>query len=134
MKENVDNNIEKLIDKVMSNVALDSPSFNFTSNVMSQVKQTSQSKATVYEPLISKKVWGVIFVAIIALVVYSLFYNNPQSSGFLSKIDLSALKFSNPLSEFKFSTITMYALLFLSIMVCVQIPMLKNYFNKRTNL
>ena len=64
MNENVDKHIEKLVDKAMKDSVLETPSFDFTSKVMQHVTATSKSKATVYEPLISKKVWFVVFARV----------------------------------------------------------------------
>ncbi|GGG53926.1 hypothetical protein [Bizionia arctica] len=134
MKENVDKYIEKLVDKAMKDSVLESPSFDFTSLVMQQV--TAKSKVTVYEPLISKKVWFAVFASVIALILFVLLSaDTQQNSWFITKDFnlISKLKFSNPFSGFKLGTTTMYGIMLLSMMVCIQIPMLKSYFDKRLN-
>lgn len=134
MNENVDKHIENMVDKVMKNVTLEIPSFDFTAKVMSQVNLITQSQATVYEPLISKKGWIIIFGGLIAVVAYVLFFSQPQTKGWFSKINFSALndyKISNVFSGIEPSRITTYALILLAIMLILQVSVLKNYFDKR---
>lgn len=130
--ENNNKNIEELIDKLMSKDTLEQPSLDFTDKVMSKVEAISNSKATVYEPLISKKVWILILTGFIALVVYNVF-NKPSATGsLLERFNISGL-FVNPFQvlSFDFSAIMVYAFVLLAIMISIQVPLLKYYFNKR---
>lgn len=70
MKANEDKNIEKLVDHIMKDTILESPSFDFTSKIMSQVLATKTSDVTVYKPLISRTTFIAIFGFIIALFIY----------------------------------------------------------------
>jgi len=54
MKES-DKNIENLIDKMMAENTLESPSIDFTSKIMSQVLVAEKSKIKTYKPLISNQ-------------------------------------------------------------------------------
>mgnify|MGYP006183203993 CR=1 FL=1 len=53
MKES-DKNLEQLIDKMMAENTLQSPSADFTSNLMSQIFVAEKAKIKPYKPLISK--------------------------------------------------------------------------------
>ncbi|TYA54794.1 hypothetical protein [Formosa maritima] len=137
MKEKKNNQLDTLIKDVMKQSALETPSFNFTANVMQQIAADSKNTATVYKPLISKTGWVVMFIGVLAIIVYILLSGDSQSNGWIDSIDFSVLsniKIPNLFSGIQFSHTTMYALLFFGIMVCVQIPFLKNYFNKRMSL
>ena len=142
MKANTDKQIEKLVDKMMKETTLEKPSFDFTLNVMSQVKALSSSSVMIYKPLISKKGWIFIAIVLLALTLYLAFGIKTESTGFLSTIDFSVLannKISNTLSGFKISSFEVsktfgYALLLLGLMICVQIPILKHHLNQRSKI
>lgn len=132
MKANEDKNLEKFTDKLMKETSLDSPSPDFTSMLMAQVKATEIERATVYKPLISKRTWFIILGAIIALAGYFIFNPGTQAAGWSPNLDLSSVNEDlKNLSAFKFSTITMYSVLLLAVLLVVQITFLKNHFNKR---
>ena len=134
MKEQANTQVEKLVDKMMKSSALESPSVDFTSQILSKIETLQQSKTTVYQPLISKKIWVLIISGCMALVVYAFFSTSSESSSWLSTVDYSKLpnfNISERLSTITFSKTMMYAIVLLSLMVFVQIPLLKNYYDKR---
>ncbi|MEY8868247.1 hypothetical protein AB9K24_01975 [Meridianimaribacter flavus] len=138
MKENENKYVEAFTDKVLKDTKLESPSFDFTDAVMSQVEAIQYSKATRYKPLISKPVWAVIAIGFLSFVAYLLFQKNTTSSSeWFTNIDFS-LVFDNALtklfSNLQFSNIFVYAMLLFAIMLCVQISWLKNYFDKRLSV
>jgi hypothetical protein len=122
--------IEALIDKLMSADGLEEAPLDFTDNVMSKVEAIST--ATVYKPLIPKSIWFIIIGSFVALVGYIYLKEPLTSSGWLDRFNLSNISI-NPLQNvtFEFSTTLMYAFVLLAIMVSIQIPLLKHYFNKR---
>ena len=124
--------IDAFVDKLMANDTLEQPTLDFTDNVMSKVESISNSIATVYKPLIPKSVWLLIAASFIALVGY-IYLNEPAtSSGWLERLNLSNIAVK-PLENvaFNFSKTLMYAVVLLAIMVSIQVPLLKHYFNKR---
>ena len=138
MKENIDKYLNDVSRKVITEGAIQSPSFNFTDNVMVQVEELNKKHVTTYKPLISKTTWVLIAVGFMSLIVYALISNNHiESSSWLNKIDFNILSnnnVTNTLSSFKLPKILIYAVVFFGLMVCIQIPFLKNYFNKRLEL
>ena len=134
MNEKVDKQIEKLVERSMKTQSLESPSSNFTSMVMNQVHALNKSKITIYKPLISKPMWFAIFVIALLVVSYIIFGMNNSESTWLNFLDLSVLtdnRLSNTLSGFKVSKTVMYSVVLFGIMLFIQVPILKNYFNKR---
>jgi hypothetical protein len=121
MKTNEDRQLENLINNVMKSTALDTPSLDFTSIVMSKV---SASKTKVYKPLIPKSVFLFLIGCFSALLIYA-YFNQPSLKD--SSVDFS-LAF---IKHFKFSTVTIYSLVIGTIMLFVQIAFLKNHFNKQ---
>ena len=134
MNEKVDKQIEKLVERSMKTQSLESPSSNFTSMVMDQVLALNKSKVTIYKPLISKPMWFAIFVVALLIVSYIIFGMNTTETSWLSFIDLSVItdnKLSNTLSGFRVSKTVMYSVVLFGIMLFIQVPILKNYFDKR---
>lgn len=72
MKEE-DKNLENLIEKMMAENTLQSPSADFTSNLMSQILVAEKAKIKPYKPLISITTWVFIGVALAILIVYNVF-------------------------------------------------------------
>lgn len=126
MKEE-DKNIEKFIDKVMAETSLEAPSFDFTSKIMAQVSVAKQPKAIEYKPLISKPVWYSIFTILVAMIAYSFFSDSKESQ---FDIDFNTA-ISSLIPTVHFSDATTYSVLIVTLMVMIQIPLLKNYFDKR---
>ncbi|OUL60152.1 hypothetical protein [Flavobacterium sp. AJR] len=130
MKES-DEYYENLVDKVMAESVLQKPSADFTSKIMSQILIAEKSKAIVYKPLISKSVWFVILVCLIAFVGYVIFGGNETKQNDLVVSDLLYSKIDNITPLFQFSKNTSYAVLIVALMALIQIPVLKNYYDKR---
>ncbi|MCF8272486.1 MAG: hypothetical protein K9I95_01530 [Flavobacteriaceae bacterium] len=135
MNHNTDKQIEKLVDKIMKETSLGSPSFNFTDMVMAQVLEVKTSQVTVYKPLISKWIWYVIFTIMIGLIVYLTFNDSkPASIGWFDKLNLNtlpSLNFSKAIENVHFSKTSVYACVLLTVMLFIQIPILKHYLNKK---
>nr|WP_321230772.1 hypothetical protein [uncultured Psychroserpens sp.] len=128
MNENADKHLDNLSRKVIGKSAVESPSFDFTKSVMSQINALSTSSVTTYVPLISKKVWALIILVFAGIIGYVSFGTSEEKNSWLSDLDY---EFVNPLSNLEFSQTSVYAVLFLALMICIQIPLLKHYFNKR---
>ena len=60
MQDHLEQRLDKLAKKVVKYYKLESPSLDFTANVMQQVEASQISHITVYKPLISKRAWFVI--------------------------------------------------------------------------
>jgi hypothetical protein len=131
MNVNENKQIDNLARKVIKKALLESPSVDFTTQIMTQVSVSKQSEATVYKPLISKTTWFVIAVGFSVLVAYSFL----GTQGYMeSSFDFSILannKVFAVFSRFTFSKTLLYALVFLSVMVLIQVSFLTSHFNKR---
>ena len=131
MKES-DKNIENLIEKMMSEDTLQSPSMDFTSNIMSQILVAEKVQPKVYQPLISKSVWFFVFVVMIGLVVYANFFSGTEYNLEIGKSYSD--KIAGAFSRIHFSKNTLYAIMIVPVMVLIQITLLKNYFDKKYEL
>jgi len=133
MKADKNKDLEKFVDKLMNETSLESPSPGFTSKLMMQVHMTAIEKATVYKPLISKRIWVVIFGFIFFIIGYFVFKTGAPEAGWLDKLKFDSLDGHTlgNLSSFKFSSATAYAAVLAAIMLLVQVTVLKKYFAKR---
>jgi len=134
MEDKETNYLDDLTRRVIKKTTIESPSFNFTDSVMSKVNALHESRATVYKPLISKMAWVLIGFGVLALVLYILFFGNKiETSNWIQSIDFSVLSNINMniLPSFSISKTVTYSVLFFGLMFCIQIPLLKNHFDKR---
>ncbi|WP_306352518.1 hypothetical protein [Flavobacterium sp. '19STA2R22 D10 B1'] len=131
MKENEDKQLEKLVDQIMKSTTLESPSFDFTSKVMSQALALKTNNATVYKPLISKPILIGILGSFIALIIYLFTTTKPLADSSFSGIDFNLVSAPIVSSIFKFSEITIYTTVFATIALFVQIYFFKKQFEKQ---
>jgi hypothetical protein len=121
MNTNEDKHLEKLIDNMMKDVSLESPSLDFTSMVMSKISKT---KTIVYKPLIPKSTFLFLIGCLSTILIYSFFNGQPLKD--------SSFDFSSVYNKLiKFSPITIYSTVIATTMLFIQIAFLKNYFNKQ---
>ena len=130
MKES-DKNIENLVDKMMAESNLESPSIDFTSRIMAQILAAEKSKIKAYKPLISKQTWFLIIGGLIVLFICA-FMTGGEYDMRINKFYTE--KVSHLFSEIDISKNILYAILIVPLMVLIQIPLLKNYYNKRYQL
>lgn len=131
MKEN-DKNIENLIDKMMTEDTLESPSIDFTSKIMSQVLIAEKSKINVYKPLISISTWIFIGIALALLVIYNVYFVGTENNLEIGKSYTD--KISAIVSGIHISKTILYAVLIVPFMILIQVGVLKNYFDKKYEL
>lgn len=133
MKEQEAKELENLVAKAMQKATLETPSFNFTDKVMDAVIAQQQTAAIRYRPLIPIYIWIAIAAAIVGITAYLWFLIQPTPLN-LPELSFDFIKnnsFSKEFTAFTPSKITSYAVLLLALMLCVQIPMLKRYFDKQ---
>ena len=134
MKENEDKNIEQYVHAAIKETPLETPSHNFTANVMASVLAMDKSKVTVYKPLISKLGWVIIFGGIIATLVYFIINGSAPVQGEPWSFGPGVKGFIRSFSEvhlFQVSRITVTIAVLAMILMLVQITLLKNYLDKR---
>ena len=132
MENKEDQNIEKLVERMLMNSGIESPSPDFTHNVMSGIYAAQKSRKVIYKPIFSKRTWFIIFTGIIGIFIYSFFNSNPQAP--LFEVNFSWFRFSQLekfLPNFRISFLTAYVILLAAIAVMVQIFFLKKYFDKQ---
>jgi hypothetical protein len=134
MKEHTEQHLDKLAKKVMKSSSIESPSLEFTANIMSKIEVSISSSVTVYKPLISKSAWLLISILVIGGLSYGIFGSGLESLGWFDTIDFSIIsnnKLTEAISGITISKTLMYAVGFCGLLFFVQIPMMKHYLDKR---
>ncbi len=131
MNTNEDKHIENLIDQMMKNQTLETPSFDFTSKVMNKVVESQKNKAFEYKPLISKQTIFIILSLLVILVLYSLSQGATGTSRWSIPFDFGFLYKNNISGMFSFSKITTYSAVLGTLMLFAQITFLRNHFNHK---
>ena len=132
MENKEDENIEKLVKKMLMDTALESPSADFTQKIMAEVLASEKSKSFNYKPIFSRRTWLIIFTGIIGLFTYVYFNSAPAISG--SNTNFSIFNFDKLekiLQDFQISPLTGYVILLATIVILIQTFLLKKYFDKR---
>ena len=135
MKDNIENLLDELSEKIITASNLEVPSLDFTANIMSNINVAAkQSESTIYTPLISKKTWFSIAVIFTVVCAYVLLENTSESIGWFTEVDFSfvpSFNVASIFSEISFSKTVLYATVVLVLMLFIQIPLLKNHFDNR---
>jgi len=133
MKSKQDKNIENLVENMMKETSLESPSFDFISKVMSEVLAPEKKKSILYKPVISKGVWFILFAGIGTLITWIILNDYPEKGSSIN-FDFSVFNFEKifkGFTEFQFSSITTNIIMVAVIMIFIQIILLKTHLNKR---
>lgn len=129
METKEDNLLNTFTDKMVKSAGLEKPTLDFTAQIMQKVEALEQSKTIVYEPLISKRVWWGIAVAIVGVLGYVLFSGSESAvfSDSLSEITSQAPSWELPRLDFEFdvSNLMVYSFLILAGFVMIEIPLLR---------
>ena len=130
--EKDDKKIEDLVNKLMATDQLEKAPLNFTEKVMDKIEGLSGSTSIVYKPLIPKYVWGLLAIGFVALIGRILFKSPSDSVSLSERYNLPDISF-NLLENmsFNFSSTLMYAVVLFAVMISIQIPLFKQYFNSR---
>lgn len=132
MKSKEDKNIESLVEKMMAESSLETPPFDFTSKIMSDVFSIKMKKSISYKPVISKPAWLIIFTAIGGLITWLIFnsYSQNETTNFNFNF-INAERIFKVFGRFQLSSITTNIILLAIALLFIQIILLKSYLNKR---
>lgn len=133
MKKADDSILEDFVAKLMSETELEAPSDDFTSKVMQEVAILADKKILSYEPLISRKYWLLLAFGFILLMSYLLFGVPIEKSDWFAAIQFNRLfqmDWINSLLTIQFSASFRYGIMAVFVILLIQIPLLKYYFDK----
>ncbi|NOQ92626.1 MAG: hypothetical protein GQ552_07915 [Flavobacteriaceae bacterium] len=118
---------EKVLTSLLQKHTLQEPSLNFTANVLSEIHLNS--KASLYQPVISKKGWYAILVVLLSLSVY-VFTTVDETSIQSNMVNSSLIKLENVFS-FNLPTLLTSPLFALSIFALSSLLFLDYFLQKR---
>ncbi|MBL4569007.1 MAG: hypothetical protein JKY69_04920 [Flavobacteriaceae bacterium] len=123
--------------KYLKDLELESPSVDFTANIMDVISVIKTSdNAVTYKPLISKKGWFLVFSILAAILIIPLrgveskWVTLPELNfSFLEKISFTGL-----LDGFTISNTVVYTVCLFAVLMTIQLFYLKGYFEKRLSI
>ncbi len=133
MDELENKKLEALVNKMMEDAPLESPSVDFTQNVMRKIEVEAPNKVFQYKPIVSGKVLSFAFVAFTALLIYiGSQVGLDSGQGWFKNLNMGVWFQSDWgwLKHYSSSKIMVYGFLFLGLMFFAQVPWLKKQLNK----
>ena len=125
--------LDAFAKKYVKEIKQEQPSLDFTASIMQTIAKESTAKVFKRTVLISKKVWFVISVFVLAAVFipfkasYKGLVNLPKVNfSFFDKIQIT-----NLFESFSVSNTVLYSVFFFGVMFTAQVVFLKSHFNKR---
>ena len=137
MEKHLNKKLEETTEKMMKDLQVEKPSSNFTSFLMQEIQNLDTKEATQYQPLISKPVWIVLSLILIATTIFIAFNSNTSNMEWLQSFNFNDLfenKLTHGLSAIALPKTFAYAIGLFGLMLCLQIPLLKHHFNKRLQI
>ncbi|WP_075341326.1 hypothetical protein [Tenacibaculum agarivorans] len=125
--------LDAFAKKYITDIEPDTPSIDFTSNLMEAIHETENASVFKPTPLISSKVWIVLFVILITSIIY---VSNGESIAKLWQFKFN-YSLNNIVPDFlntlSISNIMLYACFFFTVLIFVQIYLLKARFENYIN-
>tara|TARA_R110001583_G_scaffold58714_4_gene174825 strand:+ start:1182 stop:1589 length:408 start_codon:yes stop_codon:yes gene_type:complete len=132
-----DKKIEEFSKFIIKEAGTEVPSNDFVNNVINTIGfEISKSTVTIYKPLINKQTWLLIGVVLIGLGIY-VFASIAESSIMLQTIDVSFLNRFNSINIFekmKLPTVFVFSSVLFSILVLVQLTVIKKFLNSENSI
>ncbi len=124
--------LDGFMKKYVKDMDIETPSIDFTKNIMNTIHSLENKEVFKAKPLISGKTW---FVLGLILVVSILFVSQGKSISELITIPdasrLSSIEIPNISFDITVSNTMLYTCLLFSVMAFVQIYVLKGFFSRR---
>lgn len=136
MDSKTDKKLDEFTEKLLKDFSLETPSFDFTTQVMSKVEALVDSQVTEYKPLISNRIWVVLAMLVLGAFSFLILGDVQMESTLLSAIQSdikSNLQVLN-LPDFEISNVFLYAVIGFTFFISLQILLLKNHFDKRLTI
>lgn len=133
MKNDDNKKFERLVEQMMRDTAPESPSPAFTQKVMSEVLISGKRKSLVYQPVLRRRTWLIIFAGIVGLFIYS-FLNLPGSASTHFNFNFTFFapdKLERIFQSVQISFMTVNVIVFAVLLILIQIFFLKKYLDKR---
>jgi len=133
MDDNTDKKLDAFTGKFLKDFSSETPSLDFTKEVMSKIEAATNTTIFEYKPLISKKLWFVLAVLTIGVFSYLIFgdVQTENASTMSKKLAFLTEMNSFSLPKFQVSNILLYGIIGFTFFISIQMMVLKNHFDKR---
>ena len=129
METNSDKKFDAFLKKAVKETGLDSPSENFTAILLSKIDEQ-----TVYSPLISKSIWGVLAICVLSIFTFIVLTGQSSEVSWFYSLNwegLAAIDLLNKFPTFDVSNTVVYGFVILAFFIGIQVVLLKHHFDKR---
>lgn len=137
MDKHEEKKLEKFVDRLMADAPLESPSVDFTKNLMQRIEVQTQNEAFQYKPIMSRPVLVGLFVAFSVLMVYVISqYGLGDETGWFDKLtwEPNFKPLWGWLENYTSSKVSVYAVLLFGFLFFVQVPWLKKHMDRTAML
>ncbi len=124
--------LEKLIDKLMASDVLETPSKDFTAQVLEKTVRT-KSQQLEYKPLLPKWILSLAAVLVVGFLIYgvNLYVTSGNSVSYFKGLNKIGIWSSDFFSRFNFSKTLTYSIIISGVLICFHSLILKKYFEDR---
>ena len=125
--------LEQMVDSLMKNDGLLTPSTDFTKNVVAKALANQTLFKKRYQPLLPKWTWYLLCCGVLGLMLFGLQQYSP--TGNVATYNHYSVQISNWSAQFfermRFSKIVVYVAVVGGALTCLQTMVLKNYWNSK---
>lgn len=128
--------IEEFTKQLIKEAGVESPSSNFVKNIMSSIAvEKSSIKKLTYTPIISKPVWVVmaLFFSAICVFIVTGMVDASVFQKYLNFNIFSKIATLNLFENIRFSPTFTFSFVVFSILVWVQLVVIRNFVNKQNS-
>lgn len=136
MEENKHTQLDAFLKKQIQEIPRDTPSADFTANLMNVIEAQESAVIKPYKPLISKPMWFVIAAAIIAVIIVPLkdiqgnwFEKVSFDVSFLNKLSISGV-----FDGLSLPTTAIYGMTLFTLMIFAQAFYTKGFFKPKASI
>ncbi|WP_108425778.1 hypothetical protein [Flagellimonas amoyensis] len=137
MDKQEEKELEAFVDKIMADAPLESPSADFTKNLMQHIEAVQHKEVYQYRPIVPKQVLVLIFVGLVSLTLYLIAqYGLESDGGWFGNVSVEPV-FDNMwgwLENYTSSKILIYAVLLFGLLFFVQVPLIKKQLERNIML
>lgn len=137
MDKHEEKELEAFVDKIMADAPLESPSADFTKNLMQHIEAVQHKEVYQYRPIVPKQVLVLIFVGLVSLTLYLIAqYGLESDGGWFGNVSVEPV-FDNMwgwLENYTSSKILIYAVLLFGLLFFVQVPLMKKQLERNIML
>ena len=126
--------LEAFVDKLMDDAPLESPSVDFTQNVLHKLEAETSKEVFQYKPLVSGRVLSIAFIAFVALLVLiGSQVGLDSGQGWFKNLNMGEWFHADWswMEGYASSKVLVYAFLFLGLMFSIQVTLLKKQLSNR---